>query len=72
MQYFFLAIIWGYYVLHTTGWLPWHIGGHKTIGETIDVALSKTDPRMPYIKYARQILVYALGTMGFHVGDAIV
>ena len=30
-QYFFVASVWGYLVLAPTDWLPWQLGGSKTI-----------------------------------------
>lgn len=71
IQYFILATTWGYYVLLPTGWLPWQIGGDKSIDEAIDVSMYKTDPPMPYTKYPRKVLVYALSTMGYHFGDCV-
>lgn len=69
-QYFTGASIWGYWVLSSTGWLPWHIGGIGPIQEAHHAAFSSLGV-MPYFKCPRPVLVYALGTMGYHVFDAI-
>jgi hypothetical protein len=61
--YFIIATAWGYYTLKDTNWLPWQLGGDLPIHEVVP----KTLASMPYEKVPRQVLVYALSTMGFHV-----
>jgi hypothetical protein len=70
-QYFTVASIWGYWVLSSTGWLPWHIGGGRLSIEEAQNAAFSSLGAMPYFKCPRPVLIYALGTMGYHVFDAI-
>lgn len=70
MQYFTAATIWGYSVLKNTGWLPWEIGGNKYLPVAFLDSIMRPDP-MPYMKCPRPVLVYALGTMGYHFGDSL-
>lgn len=61
------AAIWGYIVLKPTGWLCWEIGGEKSITEVFRTSMSE----VPYLKLPRPVLIYALGTMGYHFGDSV-
>ena len=69
IQYFSVAAIWGYIVLKPTGWLPWEIGGDKTIFEAYKDSLQLD--KQPYMHCPRPVIVYALGTMGYHFGDSV-
>ena len=65
MQYFVFASIWGFYVLKPSGWLNWEIGGTLSIAESTKFLLST----MPYTPIPRNMQIYALVTLGFHVGE---
>lgn len=67
VQYFTFAAIWGYSVLKPTGWLCWEIGGEMSITEVWKITMAE----VPYLKCPRPVLIYALGTMGYHFGDSV-
>ena len=54
-------------MLKPTGWLSWHIGGDKSLDESFEFMMAG----LPKVHIPRQILVYALGTMGYHFCDAL-
>lgn len=70
MQYFVGVAVWGYVVLKPTGWIPWHLGGNKSIEEAYHDQMH-LQGTFPFTKAPRPVLVFMLSTMGFHVSNII-